>query len=219
MKYRIACCLGAVLVGATPVVNASKEGIYVGVGITSTSYHGDSSDSFVRAVDDERVTGGRAEVGYVWDLGKPGGFHLGVVGAYDGLGKVSGSTDNGINTVDVSLDASALSVYFLIEQEIASWVDFVFKVGPSLVDYRVKSCCSAISNKTIIDDKETKGASAVVIGFTFFPTENIGIELAGQAISWFTGDFRDVEDSDTFYDYVDSLVTARTLSASVQYRF
>ena len=209
----------AALLVAAPGAHASKEGIYLGVGISTTTYRGNSSDSFVRAVDDERVTGWRGEMGYVWDLGKPGGFHLGVTGAIDRLGEVSGEGQDGPNSVDVSLDATAFTVYFLIEQEIARWVDFVFKVGPSLVDYEVQSCCKAIGNDDIIDEKETRFGGAAVIGFTFFPTENIGIELAAQAISWYTGDFRDVEDEDTFYDYLDSRVAARTLSASFQYRF
>ena len=202
-----------------PAAHASKDGIYVGIGITTTSYRGNSSDSFVRVVEDERVTGWRGEVGYIWDLGKTGGFQMGVAGTFNDFGKVSNTEQDGPNTTDVSLDASALSVYFVIEQEMATWVDFVFKVGPSLINYEATSCCTAIGGRDIVDQRETRIGGTGIIGFTFFPTQHIGIELAAQVTSWLTGDLRNIETEDDFYDYIDSRVAARTLSASFQYRF
>lgn len=198
--------------------HAAKDGWYAGIGISTNAYRSNDSSSFVRVVEDEQTTGWRAEFGHIWDLGKAGGFQIGVAGAYDDLGKVSASEQNGDRNTDVSIEASALTAYFVIDQEIASWVDFVFKVGPSVIDYEAESCCT-LTNTAQIDDRKTRVGGAAAIAFVFFPTQNIGIELSAQAFSWYTGNLSEVEDEDDFYNYLDSRVAARSLSASLQYRF
>jgi len=193
---------------------ASKDGMYVAAGLSTNSYRGNDSDSFVRIVDDERATGFRLEIGHIWDLGKPGGFQLGVAGAFDRFGAVSNSKSG----TSVDLEASALTAYFVIDQVLTEWLDFTFKVGPSGVSYQAEACCNALGGD-IVDERKSRFGTSAVIGLVFFPTQNIGIELAAQATSWFTGDLRDIEDEDDFYDYLDTRVVARSLSASVQYRF
>lgn len=119
---------------------ADKEGGHLGIGYLGSS--------------NEDGTGGRAEFGYLWDTGEPGGMHTGVALAYDSLGsKKHGGT------------MSAASIYLALEHEIANWVSFNFKLGPGSIQ-------GAGSGSLGI---------GTAIGFTFFPVQNFGIELAGQA--------------------------------------
>ncbi len=137
MKSQLAVAATSfLLVG--PVL-ADKAGPYVGLGVTSNVYGSSGDDDFDSLFEDERVTGWRLEGGYIWDLGKPGGFHLGVVGAYNDFGKATIEEYYcSVCKAELSVQAQALSVLLVIEQEIASWVDFVFKVGPSAVAYDVE---------------------------------------------------------------------------------
>jgi opacity protein-like surface antigen len=205
---------------------ASKDGLYLGIGLTSTTYRSNASGSFVRVIDDQRVSGWRGEAGYIWDIGKPGGFQLGVAGAYDDLGRASDTGEFQGDTTDVRLEASTWTAYFVIDQEIESWVDFIFKVGPSLVDYDVNVCCSEDGSN--LDKRQVKPGFTSAAGFAFFPTQNIAIEVAGQFTTWLTGDrddFRDVDFEDNeeikeaILDFLDSRVTSLTWTASFQYRF
>ena len=210
--------LGVLLITMTMAVQASKEGMYVGLGVSSTAYRSNASDSFISVVDDQRVTGWQGEVGHIWDLGKPGGFQMGVSGVYNRLGEVSDSERRGDSLQAVSFDASALTAYLVIQQVLAPWVDFVFKVGPSLVDYEAQVCCEELGEQSV-DERKTRFGGGAAVAFTFYPTESIGIEIGGQFISWYTGDLRDIEEEDDLYDFLDSRVSARTITAALQYRF
>ena len=68
---------------------------------------------------------------------------------------------------------------------------------------RVKIC----GLRTVDDVRAAADAGAAYIGFVFFPTEYIGIEVAAQN----TG-FVETDDDDNIYN-------VSSLSASVQYRF
>ena len=197
---------------------AAKDGMYLAIGISGSSYVNHSGDSFLRVVDGERAGGWRAEIGHIWDLGKAGGFQLGVAGAFDHFGEVSDSGRFGDETGEVELDARALSAYFVIDQELTRWLDFMFKIGPAGIEYQARACCTA-QGRDIVDERKSRLGASSVIGLVFFPAEHIGIELAAQATAWYTGDLRDVETEDDLYDYLDTRVAARSLSASFQYRF
>jgi len=208
MKSQLAVAATSfLLVG--PVL-ADKAGPYVSLGVTSNVYGSVDDDDFDSLFEDERVTGWRLEGGYIWDLGKPGGFHLGVVGAYNDFGKAT----IGDYWAELSVQAQALSVLLVIEQEIAPWVDFVFKVGPAAVRYEVdyeywNYAYYPYGPYLQYSESSTEPGATAVIGFTFFPTEFLAIELASQGTAF-------------VYDYAsggDEVYTASSLSLSLQYRF
>ena len=203
MKSQLAVAATSFLL-AGPVL-ADKAGPYVSLGVTSNVYGSVDDDDFDSLFEDERVTGWRLEGGYIWDLGKPGGFHLGVVGAYNDFGKATIEEYYcSVCRVELSVQAQALSVLLVIEQEIASWVDFVFKVGPAAVDYEIE-----LTGYYQDSESSTEPGVTAVIGFTFFPTEFLAIELASQGTAF-------------VYDYAyggDEVYTASSLSLSLQYRF
>ena len=203
MKSQLAVAATSFLL-AGPVL-ADKAGPYVGLGVTSNVYGSVDDDDFDSLFEDERVTGWRLEGGYIWDLGKPGGFHLGVVGAYNDFGKATIEEYYcSVCREELSVQAQALSVLLVIEQEIASWVDFVFKVGPAAVDYEIE-----LTGYYRGSESSTEPGVTAVIGFTFFPTEFLAIELASQGTAF-------------VYDYAyggDEVYTASSLSLSLQYRF
>ena len=208
MKSQLAVAATSFLL-AGPVL-ADKAGPYVSLGVTSNVYGSVDDDDFDSLFEDERVTGWRLEGGYIWDLGKPGGFHLGVVGAYNDFGKATIEEYYcSVCREELSVQAQALSVLLVIEQEIASWVDFVFKVGPSAVAYDVDWTDYYIGGYYQDSESSTEPGVTAVIGFTFFPTEFLAIELASQGTAF-------------VYDYAyggDEVYTASSLSLSLQYRF
>ena len=203
MKSQLAVAATSFLL-AGPVL-ADKAGPYVGLGVTSNVYGSVDDDDFDSLFEDERVTGWRLEGGYIWDLGKPGGVHLGVVGAYNDFGTATIEEYYcSVCREELSVQAQALSVLLVIEQEIASWVDFVFKVGPAAVDYEIE-----LTGYYRGSESSTEPGGTAVIGFTFFPTEFLAIELASQGTAF-------------VYDYAyggDEVYTASSLSLSLQYRF
>jgi hypothetical protein len=195
---------------------AEKAGLYIGAGISASNYSSPDNDEFKDAFEDERTNGWRAELGYIWDLGKPGGFHMGVAGTYDDFGKAKGDTQYfdafGPRTLSGEVEARALSVLLVIEQEIVKWVDFVFKIGPAFVDYDRDATDTWYSGGTEIKEPLSESSSEVgasmALGFTFFPTDYLAIEVARQGMAFVTSD------SDE-----DDAITAGTWSASLQYRF
>jgi hypothetical protein len=190
---------------------AEKAGFYIGAGITSSNYMSPDDDDFNDIFEDEKTTGWRGEFGYIWDLGKPGGFHLGIAGAYDNFGKAEIEENFGYEYARASFEAQALSVMVVIEQELASWVDFVFKAGPASVNYDIGASYQfyyPVGGYYGDSDSqsETELGGTMIIGFTFFPTDFLAIELARQGMAYIESD------SDDRYG-------AGTWSASLQYRF
>lgn len=192
------------------VVWADKAGFYLGLGTQVSSFTSDNDfldDTFGK----ESASGWRGEFGYIWDVGREGGLHMGIAGAYDDFGTMKGDGDvivyyPGIGWLpgqeEFELSGEALSVYFVLEQEIASWVDFVFKVGPSVVQSDVKG-----ANQ---DDSDTQAGLGLGIAFTFFPVPNFGIELASQGHAY-------VDDSEGSSD--NDVSAVGTYSLTLQYRF
>ena len=83
-------------------------------------------------------------------------------------------------------------------------MDFVFKVGPAAVDYEIE-----LTGYYRGSESSTEPGATAVIGFTFFPTEFLAIELASQGTAFVLD-----------YDYEDDEVyTVSSLSLSLQYRF
>ena len=200
-----------ILIGLTSLALAApawaeKAGPYIGVGITSNVYR--SSDSDINEVfESEGTTGWRLEGGHIWDLGKPGGFHLGVVGAYNNFGQATATGELEYFTFNADVEAQAISALFVIEQEIVRWVDFVFKIGPAFVDYELRDTgydyfYGPYSNNY----SNTAMGTTAVIGFTFFPTQFLAIELASQGTA-----FLDSE-------VTDDVFAISSLSLSIQYR-
>lgn len=107
----------------------------------------------------------------------------------------------------------------VVDGERASgWLDFMFKIGPSGIAYQAVACCTP-QGRNIVDERKSRLGASSLIGLAFFPAQHIGIELAAQATAWCTGDLRDIETEDDCYDYLDTRIAARSLSASFQYRF
>lgn len=196
-----------VLILASNMVWAEKAGLYLGAGVTTNTYKS-QNDYFDDRVEDERATGWKVELGYIWDLGKPGGFHLGVAATYNDFGTIKAGENNPYSyyypDTEIKFDANAFAVMVVLEQEIASWVDFVFKIGPASVDYQIEEPGYGYNKK----DSATELGAQAVIAFVFFPTDYLAIELASQGTSFV--------DSDS---YNDDVYSASTLSLALQYRF
>ena len=77
-RWPVVILLGALL--AQPV-SADKDGFFVGAGVSLNSFRGLSDDAFFDVIEDERSLGWRAEFGFIWDIGRTGGFQLGASGA------------------------------------------------------------------------------------------------------------------------------------------
>lgn len=195
MKHFLALLSLAII---TSPALAAKDGGFVGIGIGSTEFRSDDSQ-----VDDsfkgERKTSWRLEGGYIWDIGKPGGFMLGVAGAYDNFGSIKVDDDD-LPNVDWKVESSAITAYFVGQQEIAEWVDFSFKIGPSIIYNKLEVNISNWSG----DGDGTYGGVGSMIGFTFYPSEQFAIELASHSVAF-------VDNSDVFM--------FRTLGVNLQYRF
>ncbi len=204
----------ALLILASGTAWADKAGFYLGVGITSSTYSSPDDDDFTDIFEDERSSGWRGELGYIWDLGKPGGFHLGVAGTYDNFGEVTREEHFGVEYAKVSFEAQAFSVLVVIEQELASWADFVFKVGPASVNYEFEASYLIFDPSFPFgpygseSDSSTEIGGTMILGFTFFPTDFLAIELARQGTAFV----------DSQYDE-NNAYAAGTWSASLQYRF
>lgn len=207
--------------------------MHLGAGITSNQYQFPRSHNPYYVFDDDRTTAWRAEVGYLWDPGKSGGFHLGLAGVYNDLGElkqnnagtshypgdgnIPGFTD--YYDIQFKYSAQTFGVLLVVEQEITRWMDFVFKIGPAYLQYELKTDSTVYTEYTDLSeprdyshdwksDSEEYGALAQ-IGLTFFPIEQLGLELAMQTIGWQTDRYPGAND----WYYVN------TLSLSAQYRF
>lgn len=215
------------LLATTSGVNASEPGLYMGLGVSSNTYNSNENTVYSNLLEDERSTGWRAEIGHIWEIGKPGGTQLGVSGAYNSFGKVSNSgavdiTEGFRRQGEASLEANAFSAYFVLQQVLAPWVDFTFKVGPSIVGYEAEMCCNRFGND-LIDEKKTRFGASAVIGFTFYPTQHFAIELAGQSFAWLDEVTTD-DDVNTDSDYYDNDIdftwlSNRGVTLTAQYRF
>jgi hypothetical protein len=198
---------------------ADKAGLYAGLGVLRGGY----ADSIVRiddAFEDETSNGWRAEVGYIWDIGKPGGFHMGVSGAYDDFGKLKGRTNPFFNipAMDLEIEGRAFSVYFVGEQQLARWCHFVFKVGPTVVSTDLES--SIVTSSRSSSDGQTDTGVGAVIAFTFFPMEQLAIELASQGHVYVYESDRTNTNSSYYYDNTDyDGAGFGNLALSLQYRF
>lgn len=208
--------LTAILLLVSVNAYSDKAGLYIGAGLTSTVFSSTDDDDFKDLFEDERATGWRAEIGYIWDLGKPGGFHLGVAGTYDNTGKAERKESIPGVSATASVEATAVAVQLVIEQEMASWADFIFKVGPTSINYKVKgsaecylSSCYPYYGRYSDSVSETKPGATMSIGVAFFPADFLAIELARQGTAF-------VYDNDFGEDYT---YTAGTWSLSLQYRF
>ena len=213
MRFGVVLLLSFVVSSAS----ADKAGLYAGLGLLRGGY-ADSVSRVNDAFEGEAANGWRAEVGYIWDIGKPGGFHLGLSGAYDNFGKLKGQTNPyfSIPAQDLELEGQAFSVYFVGEQQLARWCHFVFKVGPTIVSSDLES--SAVSSPFSSSDSETDAGVGAVIAFTFFPIEQLAIELANQGHVYIYE-----SDRTNTYNYYDNTdydgAGFGNLSLSLQYRF
>jgi opacity protein-like surface antigen len=201
-----------VLLGVLSVTSAwaDKDGFYLGAGISSNIYSSSDDDDFNDVFEDERSIGGRLEFGHLWDVAQPGGLHIGVAATYDSFGEVERAEKRFGEYARVSFDAQAFSVLFVIEQELVSWVDIVFKIGPSSVNTKMAGNIgyNTASGYYVFSDSEsqTEIGGTAIIGLTFFPTNYLAIELARQGTVYV--------DSDT-----DDACGAGSWSISLQYRF
>lgn len=223
MKQGLTILAGSVLAAQATISTASEPGLYMGLGVTNNTFESNENSVYADILEDERSNGWRAEVGHIWEIGKPGGTQMGVSGAYNRIGKISNSGTVAINRRgEASLEANAVSAYFVLQQVLSSWVDFTFKVGPAIVNYEAEMCCNRFGT-AIIDEKKTRFGGSAMIGFTFYPTRHFAIELAGQSFGWIdevTTDDDNDSDNDFYYDDVDfTWLSARGVSLTAQYRF
>lgn len=224
--------LGTLLL-ASNLAWAGKPGLYLGAGITTNQYQFPSNHNPVFAFDDEWQTGWRAELGYIWDLGKAGGFQLGVAGTYNDLTKAENSrTWNASVPPDgdfpgftifgeskTTFDAQAFGVLLVIQQELLAWMDLAFKIGPAYVQSTLTEQSNAVSiingetEPNLLPGSYRKKADEwgglAQLGLIFYPMEQLGIEVAVQNIGWQQSD---IYDTDDWYH-------SNTLSLSAQYRF
>lgn len=96
--------------------------------------------------EDNKQTGYGAFVGYIWDVGKEGGFMLGLKGKYENLGDVDsteyqlfyrivdGDRQYLVTSEEASETLQSGSVLFTGEQNIGRYVKFYFSVGPAVTD-------------------------------------------------------------------------------------
>lgn len=186
---------------------ADKPGLYLGAGISLSTYRVVSTQLDI-SFEGETTTGWRAEAGYIWDTGKPGGFHLGIAGIYDDLGSISLEDDSfTISSGVFNYHTKLISVVFVMEQEIAYWVDFIFKVGPAYGYYDSRESGLWLSGDPF-DYRESGGGlgHSIHCGFIFFPTPKFAIELSGQGAYFIAdGDLYDAHG-------------AASLVATLQYR-
>jgi hypothetical protein len=65
----------------------------------------------------------------------------------------------------------------VIEQEIARWVDFVGKAGMGAANYDYNDDLG-------LDISSTEPSFSAALGFVFFPTDYLGIELLAEMVSF-----------------------------------
>ena len=184
---------------------ADKQGFYIGAGISRATYRISTDlDTDLRG---SRVTGGRVEAGYIWDVGRAGGFRLGVAGTYDRWGEAEETSAEYGGTVRERFRAQLVAVNCVLQQEIAPWVDFVFKVGPGYGSFDAEAEYPVSTDPPEADSGDGLGGSYIA-GFDFFPAQHLALEIAAQ-VNWFT----------PRGDYLLDAEAVAALSASLQYRF
>ena len=199
----------SVLVAACPLAFADRAGWYIGAGVSVAEFqlaHQDLRSSFRGT----RTNGWRVEGGYLWDPGRAGGFHLGVQATFDDWAAVekSGEYVEGSHWDD-RVKIHAATVQVMLEQELVSWLDFVFRAGPSyaLVDVSVsRTPAGGLQGYSDEADIGSLGAR-LSIGLLFFPLQRLSIELAAEGSGYLV--------SGGFFN----TLSLGALSTSLQYRF
>jgi hypothetical protein len=152
-----------------------KAGWFLGAGISLATYRADVGNEL--SLVGSWTPGWRLEAGYIWDVGSAGGFHLGIVGNYDDFlaSTVKGEVWTGRAELQFESDMFALSV--LLEQEIARWIDFVFRIGPGYGTYTFDESYSEQHHPLSPYSETSSGTGWVYqLGLAFFPGANIAVE-------------------------------------------
>jgi len=120
---------------------AQADDITLGIGKTWNRVEGDRFDEAVyldedgefKRYTDKSLDGSDITAGYIWDVGKQGGFHLGLKGKYSDLGTLDREVwRNGWAKDDEDYQGGAL--LFVGEQDIGRFVKFWFAIGPGVVN-------------------------------------------------------------------------------------
>ena len=199
---------GVILLATIPIARADKAGFYLGAGVSVATYR--ISTNLESSFESSRTQGWRTEAGYIWDVGRSGGFHLGVAGTFDQWGEIEESGANAFGGEwTARVQARVVAITVVLEQEIAQWVDFVFKTGPSYGYISLEETYSydpSFPSQTHRDSGEGVGGEYIA-GFAFFPANHFAVELAAQG-NWFVH-------NEGYFE----ATAVGALSLSLQYRF
>lgn len=181
--------------------DVSRQGFYVGLGYGMSFYDSSEDEVFSDVIGGNAAHGWQLEGGYMWDIGRTGGWHLGVEGMYANRGPL-GETAGGSSKFDFDVDV--LAAMFVTDYEIASWVDLLLKVGVASVTYDAEATVyyPYVYNYS---ESDTSAGAIYSVGFAFYPTQRISVELAQQGMGFTSTD-------DTAY-------TSSTTSVSLRYQF
>ncbi|MDH4050560.1 MAG: hypothetical protein OEU93_03220 [Rubrivivax sp.] len=207
LKARVPCWIGFLAMWPAMPTAADKQGFYIGAGISAATYR--ISTDLDSGMKGSRVAGGRLEAGHVWDVGRAGGFRLGVAVAYDHWGEAEDTRVDYHGTVRETFRARFVAVNCVLQQEIAPWVDFVFKAGPGFGSFDARREYLEPVHPYPPESSSGEGlGGSYIAGFDFFPVPHLVLEIAGQ-VNWFTpgGSY-----------FLDAVGVA-ALSGSLQYRF
>lgn len=210
MKKRLALSVLAAAIAAPALSGEAVFGItgmkgkVGGDGYETDPYFSDGGYAYVIPEDND-MTGYGAFVGYIWDVGKEGGFLLGTKLKYESLGAVeaeerrlysrvvNGQREYLVTTEDVSETIQSGSAMFVGEQNLGKYVKFFFAVGLGATDGDF-----GVSEE---------------IGFNFrMGPSPVWLSLAYHGYAW-------VRESESYYD--DDYLTSsyRSVAASLNFRF
>ena len=196
------------LLPALPLTEASAEaaGWYLGGGVSVATYR--VSTRLDSDLAGSRTFGWRLEGGHTWDPGRSRGFQLGIAATFDQWNETEQTNEvSGRGELTSKASIRALSISFLLQQEVAKWVDFVFKIGPTYGGLEAEEFVRYSDGSNYQDEFSREGwGGQYVAGLLFFLPRDFAIEVAAQG-NWFLLD-----------GYFDAAAVG-ALSTSVQYRF
>jgi len=161
-----------------------RSGGYLGIGLSLAAFETDSLYTTIE-LSSESVTGWRLEGGYIWDVGYPGGFRLGVAAGYDNWGEARGTQEDYFRREVLQFKAESLAINLVLSQAISKSVDFLFKLGPAYVNYdfeESKVIYSVSEERQERSESDTSIGASFSSGFAFYPARKVALDFAAQVV-------------------------------------